>query len=318
MNTEEKIIRGYIYKITNLVNNMMYIGKTTYKDIQKRFVQHKYYALTIKGGGPTTVHQAIRDFGIENFKIELIKTVYAPEFLEDAEKELIAYYHTQIKDPQCNGYNQSQGGEGTHYNGNEFNDILAERIIKCYEENRNQTEVARILKIDVTTVRNYLIMNGIERNNSKTIAIRETGKKVAVLDGEKIIAIYPSLGEAARHFEKPESASHLSEACYGKRKHIKGYTVQFTDEEIFNENYILPTLIEQTKIWTKKPYRPNSIKCKMIDPTTNKVIKIFDSMADAGRYLNVSASTLKGFSSRIRRSINKNQLCCGYKQKIEK
>ena len=122
MNTEEKVIRGYIYKITNLINNMMYIGKTTYKDIQKRFSQHKYYALVIKGGSSTTVHQAIRDFGIENFKIELIKTVYAPEYLEDAEKELIAYYHTWIKDPECNGYNQSQGGEGTHYNGNEFND----------------------------------------------------------------------------------------------------------------------------------------------------------------------------------------------------
>lgn len=42
---KENLIQGYIYKITNLQNNFSYIGKTTYKDINRRFQQHKYYAL---------------------------------------------------------------------------------------------------------------------------------------------------------------------------------------------------------------------------------------------------------------------------------
>ena len=44
---KENLIQGYIYKITNLQNNFSYIGKTTYKDINKRFQQHKYYALVL-------------------------------------------------------------------------------------------------------------------------------------------------------------------------------------------------------------------------------------------------------------------------------
>lgn len=309
---KEKIIRGYIYKITNLVNGKVYIGKTTYKDIKKRFTQHEYYALVRHGGSSTTIHQAIRDFGIENFKINLECIVYAPKYLEDVEKEYIKSYHSWIRDPECNGYNQSQGGEGTHYKDNEFNEVLLERIVSTYKEVKNQEETARLLKINVTTVHNYLIMNGIDRDDAKTIAIRETGKKVAIIQNDKIIAIYPSLGEAARHFEEKEQASHISEVCYGKRKHVKGYTAQFTDKEIFNENYMLPT-VEPT-IQKEKPYRPNSIKCKMIDPKTNEIIKVFDSMAEAGRYLNVPI--IKNISSRIRKSIEKNQLCCGYKWEI--
>ena len=116
----EHNIKGYIYKITNLQNGMSYIGKTTYSNVQKRFDQHKYYALTIKGGKSNSLHQAIRDFGINNFTIEIIDTITAPDSLEQKEKEYIALYHTSIKDPECKGYNQSRGGEGTHYRNDEF------------------------------------------------------------------------------------------------------------------------------------------------------------------------------------------------------
>ena len=89
---EQKNIKGYIYKITNIQNNMSYIGKTTYADVQKRFNQHIYYALNTKGGKPNSLHQAIRDFGVENFIIEIIETVFEPDSLEQKEKENILLY----------------------------------------------------------------------------------------------------------------------------------------------------------------------------------------------------------------------------------
>ena len=64
---KENLIQGYIYKITNLQNNLSYIGKTTYKNINKRFQQHKYYALVLQKGSKTTIHQAIRDYGEDSF-----------------------------------------------------------------------------------------------------------------------------------------------------------------------------------------------------------------------------------------------------------
>ena len=34
---EKNLIKGYIYKITNLKNNFCYIGKTTHNNINRRF-----------------------------------------------------------------------------------------------------------------------------------------------------------------------------------------------------------------------------------------------------------------------------------------
>ena len=38
---------GHIYKITNIVNNKIYIGQTI-QPIEKRFIQHKSHAKTGK------------------------------------------------------------------------------------------------------------------------------------------------------------------------------------------------------------------------------------------------------------------------------
>ena len=302
---ENNNVKGYIYKITNLKNNMSYIGKTTYSDVQRRFNQHKYYALTIKGGKKSSLHQAIRDFGIDNFKIEIIDTIIAPDSLEQKEKEYIALYHTWIKDPECKGYNQSRGGEGTHYGNDEFSEDLSDKIVTLYNKVQNQNEVARQLNIDVTTIRNYLRLNNIDIIDSGTIAIRETGKKVAILKNGNIIAIYPSLGEAAKHFAHNEYASHISEVCYGKRKSVKGYTAQFTDKEVFNENYIIPTAPSIAKN-KRKIYQ-------MIDPNTNEVIKTFESGCEAGRYFEMDRPS--SAPTCIKRCIERDGTWRGYKWK---
>lgn len=302
---KENLIQGYIYKITNLQNNLSYIGKTTYKNINKRFQQHKYYALVLQKGSKTTIHQAIRDYGEDNFIIELVDTIYSPNFLEDAEKFYIQKYHTWIKDPLCKGYNQSRGGQGTHYIGNEFNETLLERIVNLYQQVKNQNEVARRLQINVTTVHNYLFMNNIQTDSAKTIAIRETGKKVAIYKNDKIIAIYPSLGEAAKHFQEKEYASHISEVCVGKRKNIKGYIAQFTDDEVFNENMFLPTL-KTMQSNAKKPVA-------MIDIKTGQELKIFESGCNAGRYFQLEKPS--SATTCIKRAIERDGTWKGYKWK---
>jgi group I intron endonuclease len=303
---EEQNVIGYIYKITNLINGYLYIGKTTYSDVKRRFNQHIYRALIQKKGSKESLHQAIRDYGIENFKIEVIDTVKEPRNLEQVEKDYIELYHTYINDPECKGYNLSKGGEGTHYkNGNQS---LSQQIIDLYAQYRNEQKVMDILRIDGKTVRNYLKMNNIKADDAKTIAIRETGKKVAVYNQDILIAVFPSIGETARHFKDKESASHVSEACYGKRKHIKGYTITFTDKEIYNENIILPTLIEQNS-------KRNNIKkqVQMIDATTGEIIKTFDSGCEAGRYFQMDKPS--SATTCIARAIQRNGTWRGYKWK---
>jgi len=60
-----------IYKIFNTKNNFIYFG-CTYKLLYIRFEEHIRKA---KGGSNNKFYNYVREIGIENFKIELIKEV---------------------------------------------------------------------------------------------------------------------------------------------------------------------------------------------------------------------------------------------------
>jgi group I intron endonuclease len=91
----------YIYKITNLINNKIYIGKA--KDIQKRFKTHEYLSKNPK----TLLHNAIKKNGIDSFKIEEIGNCVTDEEANEKEKYFINYYNSLNS-----GYNLTTGGDG--------------------------------------------------------------------------------------------------------------------------------------------------------------------------------------------------------------
>lgn len=88
-----------IYKITNILNNKMYIGQTT-GSLQDRFDRHKQDA--ISGRLDTHFARALRKYGIENFIAEIIDTATTQEELNQKEHYWIGYYHA------CqDGYNET-------------------------------------------------------------------------------------------------------------------------------------------------------------------------------------------------------------------
>lgn len=91
----------YIYKITNLVNQKVYIGCA--KSISKRYYQHIYAAKD----GKTRLSIAIREFGASNFKVEKIKTCFTLEHAEFSERYFINLY--SARDDKF-GYNTMDGG----------------------------------------------------------------------------------------------------------------------------------------------------------------------------------------------------------------
>lgn len=94
-----------IYKITNIINGKIYIGKTT-KTIEERFKEH---VKTAKLGKGYNLHKAIRKHGQENFKIEVIFVNSSNEILNKMEMFFIKKFqsHNPLK-----GYNMTLGGEG--------------------------------------------------------------------------------------------------------------------------------------------------------------------------------------------------------------
>ena len=91
---------GNIYRITNTMNNKVYVGQTIFS-LQHRFRQHKWQA---NNGGDTYLYRAMRKYGVSNFKIALLEEV-KDESLNEREIHYIAEY-----DSIANGYNMESGG----------------------------------------------------------------------------------------------------------------------------------------------------------------------------------------------------------------
>ena len=90
----------YIYKITNKVNNKVYIGITV--DVKKRFTSHLNSRLNYP------LYKAFNKYGKDNFKFEIIKECETRDEACFLEKKYIAEYKSNIKKY---GYNQTSGGE---------------------------------------------------------------------------------------------------------------------------------------------------------------------------------------------------------------
>lgn len=183
-----------IYKIENLINGKIYIGKSI--DIQKRFRSHINDSFNEnKSSYEHLIHKAIRKYGVDNFSFDVIEQC-DDNILNEREIYWISFYGCCVLDGNDKGYNMTRGGDGSSYldvnkikelwdDGLPINDIAEQlqcdrhsvsRHIKCYE-NFNEAENKK---------RKY---NLISKSNSKPINQYD-------LDGE-LICQYESILDAS-------------------------------------------------------------------------------------------------------------------------
>ena len=93
---------GSIYKITNTLNGMAYIGKTVY-DAEKTRKRDHY-----NGHGNKPLKDDIDKYGKDAFTFEILHDSIIPEFLDTLERQEIAKYNCV----KPYGYNQNRGGSG--------------------------------------------------------------------------------------------------------------------------------------------------------------------------------------------------------------
>ena len=89
-----------IYKITNLINGKMYVGKTK-RTLAVRFDEHARK-------GKFLIGKAICKYGKENFRPEIIATCETVEEANGLEKYWIKTLNCKVP----NGYNLTDGGDG--------------------------------------------------------------------------------------------------------------------------------------------------------------------------------------------------------------
>ena len=73
----------YIYKITNLINNKVYIGQVYNKSVEERFKRHCTDKNALKH---SYIDRAIEKYGPENFVVETIDIASDLDELNNKEK----------------------------------------------------------------------------------------------------------------------------------------------------------------------------------------------------------------------------------------
>lgn len=116
-----------IYLVTNLINQMKYVGQTI-RTLKQRKSSH---LSSSKKGSTYYLHRAIRKYGAENFKWEVIYNATSEEELNEKETFFIKEYNTNSQD----GYNLTEGGRGIR--GWKHSELTKEKIKQCAIKNNS-------------------------------------------------------------------------------------------------------------------------------------------------------------------------------------
>ncbi len=205
-----------IYKITNLVNDNIYIGKTL-RTIKERWREHcKDYQNRDFEKRP--LYNAMKKYGIENFVCELVEECYVWD-LNDREIYWIEYY-----DSYHNGYNATRGGDGSSY-------VDYKMAYQLYQEGKTTGEIARIMGHNRTTIRRWLKSMGYSSEERSSRSTNAAMKPVVMLDKNtnEELKRFDSVSDAERFLGVEPGKSHIIAVCQEKRKTALGYKWKYAD-----------------------------------------------------------------------------------------
>lgn len=213
---------AYIYKITNNINDKIYIGKTV-RTIEDRFKEHCKDCQR-ENLEKRPLYSAMKKYGVENFSVELIEETDNPE---ERERYWIEYYGS-FK----NGYNATLGGDGKSY-------IDYDLVVTAYRELKNCTETAKQLNIHEDTVRNILKIKNEPILASTEVTKAKCGNCVNMYSLEgKYLMTFASMSEAGQYLIDNKLSNcklttirtHISEVCRGKRKTAAKFIWKYAKE----------------------------------------------------------------------------------------
>lgn len=267
----------YIYKVRNLINDKLYIGKTN--NFEKRKLEHTRY--DIDNGN--IFHKALKKYGLDNFEWEIIDEAEGLEAINVLEK----YYIEKYNSYKPNGYNMTKGGDGgSMWNARPVVCLsLSGEFIRRYDsagetkaEGFSDSNVLECCKGILRQTKGYMFMF----EDEYLVCGAKTYTK-PMSSGRKRIIQCSMNGEIIRKFESITCAANetgllrtrISAALIGSCKTAGGCIFVYEDEfPIKNLEDYLP--------------RKKGRRVAKVDKVTNEIIQCYDSIAEAGKDLGVS------------------------------
>ena len=183
----------WIYKITNIQNNKVYIGQSI-RPIEQRFKRHINDALHNKLD--THFARAIREYGVDSFKLEEIDSAKTQEELNKKEQYWIKYYNS-VKE----GYNETDaiekcGGNTYQSKTEEEMEVIKEKIRQTKLGAKNPM-ARKIKRINIITKEEDIFDTIIScaqacgiKNGKTSITDRLRGKTKSPFKGTWIFEYY--------------------------------------------------------------------------------------------------------------------------------
>lgn len=224
----------FIYKITNTINNKIYIGQVYNKTIYDRFARHIKEA---NPNHPILLDRAIYKYGKDNFTIEQIDEATSLQELNEKEKYWISFYNSTNKNI---GYNLTLGGNGGNTylakTEDELN-IIKSKISKAnFGKNNGQSKSFKALNVKTNTILYFDTFNeGLKYfnyNHKQTFASHCENKATCLWRGEWTFA-----------YTDNEFNTSLTQFDPSNRKGIKIKVINITN----NTETILTSLVKTIK-----------------------------------------------------------------------
>lgn len=191
-----------IYKITNKINNHCYVGSS--KNIQKRWREHGAKSVRKHNDNKYVYNNhlscALRKYGRENFKYEIL------EIVEDENKLL---------EREKNWYFKLNP---------EYNNMIPDRVGICCGKSHSQKTKEKISKNNCRYWKDKKLPK--QMINNIIIGNKNKRKQIIMLnkDTNNVIMEFDGICNALRYLNKnPNNTQTISDCCKGKLKTAYGY-----------------------------------------------------------------------------------------------
>lgn len=306
---------GYVYLSTCVVTNKVYVGITIQKFYKRRCEHIKVSFNSNDKAYNHHFHRAIRKYGKENFKWEVLETI-KKETREELIQELKRLEIKYIKkyNSKQNGYNSTDGGDSS---------CIECKRIKIYSDNgelleimNNAAEVSNKYKIPKNTIwsicgkfsyytkwRNKRIIFRYEDDN----ITKEDLEKIQSINYDNYITQYDLCGNIINRFDSISDASkilnlnrsRITDCCSSKTSFVLINGIRYIFK--YRDNYPTKDELDYVNSIKSDP----KVKVIAIDSVTNEIIGTFDSQSDAAKELNVRKNNISEVCSGKRKTAGK-------------
>lgn len=161
---------GYIYKITNVINNKSYVGVTIQTDASTRFKSHM--SSIRNGRGCPLLKKAVNKYGEASFKFEVLIICFDNDVYK-YEEEYIMKFNTMSP----NGYNVAEGGKSSrNFLGKTHSEQTRQKIGEKSKEFHNRPEIKELHRQQAIELNARINMSEILKKSEKWQKAVEEGR----------------------------------------------------------------------------------------------------------------------------------------------